>query len=130
LEKESEKLAKLVKNKKGYFVFAKSIGSILALKNIFEKTLNPKKLIICGHPYEMAKQDNLPVDEYLKTLVIPTVFIQNEFDPVYSFTELEKVLTECSPADYQLMKIPNNETHDYEDLAELAVTVKKFFNKR
>lgn len=74
LEKESEKLAELVKDKKDYFVFAKSIGSVLALKSIFENSLKPDKLIICGHPYRAAKEENLPIDDYLKTLIIPTIF--------------------------------------------------------
>ena len=37
LEKESKKLTELVKDKTDYFVFSKSIGSVLALKNVFEK---------------------------------------------------------------------------------------------
>jgi len=129
LEKESGKLKELVKDKKDYFVFAKSIGSVLALKNIFEKTINPKKLVICGLPYQVAKQENLAIDQYLKSLTIPAIFIQNEFDPVYCFKELEKTLKENSPSDYQLIKNQNNDTHDYENFEELANTVKSFYDK-
>lgn len=124
LKKESKKLTELVKNKTEYFVFAKSIGSVLALKNIFEKTLNPKKLIICGHPYPIAKQDNLPIDDYLKTLTVPAVFIQNESDPVYSFEELSKKLKANRPSNYHLLKNPGNNTHNYEDFEQLVNVVR------
>jgi len=127
LQKESEKLTEMVKDEKDYFIFAKSIGSILALKNIFEKILNPKKLIICGFPYRAGKEGFEEIDECLKTLTIPTMFIQNELDPVYSFEELEKTLKENSPADYQLVKNSNNNTHDYEDFENLVKITRDFF---
>lgn len=127
LEKESKKLTELVKDKTDYFVFSKSIGSVLALKNVFEKTLNPQKMIICGHPYQAAKQKNIAIDGYLKSLSVPTMFIQNEFDPVYSFEELQSILKENSPADYHLINNPNNNTHDYGDYEELAKLTKIYF---
>jgi len=127
LQKESEKLTELIKSKKDYFVFAKSIGSVLALKNIFEKTLTPKKLIICGFPYRASKEAFGKIDECLKTLTVPTMFIQNESDPVYSFEELEKTLKENKPADYHLIKNVSNNTHDYEDFEQLVELSKIYF---
>jgi len=129
-QKESEKLVEFVKDKKDYFVFAKSIGSVLTLKNIFEKTLTPKKLIICGFPYRAGKKAFEKIDECLRTLSIPTMFIQNEFDPVYSFEELEKTLKENKPADYQLIKNAGNNTHDYEDFEQLVNIVKNFMTNK
>lgn len=127
IPKESEKLAKLVKDQKDYFVFAKSIGSVVALKNIFEKTLTPQKLIICGHPYNLARDLGLPINSYLKSLSVPTMFIQNEFDPLFSYVDLENTLSQNPPADYELIKNPGNNTHDYEDYASLANLAKIFF---
>lgn len=127
IHEESEKLTELVKDKKDYVVFTKSIGSVLALKNIFEKTLNPKKLIICGHPYRIAKQENLPIDEYLKKLTVPTMFIQNEFDPVYSFKELKETLEKNNPTNYQLVKNMGNGSHDYDNYENLALITREFF---
>jgi pimeloyl-ACP methyl ester carboxylesterase len=126
IKKESEKLAKLVENKSDYVVFSKSIGSVLALKGIYDITFKPSNVIICGHPYRAAKEENLAIDDYLKTLTIPTIFIQNEFDPVCSFEELEKVLKENSPADYQLIKNLGINTHDYEDWEKLVKLVQEF----
>ncbi len=129
LEKESEKLTELVKDKKDYFVFAKSIGSVLALKNIYEGTLNPKKMVICGLPYRAGKEEFKEIDECLKTLKVPTTFIQNEFDPVYGFEELSEVLAINSPSDYHLFKNAGNSTHDYEDFEQLVNIVKNLYDK-
>jgi len=127
IEKESGKLDKLIKDKKDYFVFAKSIGSVLALKNIFKNTLKLKKLIICGLPYNLAKKEKYPIDNYLKSLSIPVMFIQNEWDPVCGFEELKKTLKENSPVDYQLIKNPDNKTHDYEDFEQLVELSQIYF---
>lgn len=127
IQKESEKLAELVKDKKDYFVFAKSIGSILGLKNIYEGTLNPKKMVICGLPYRAGKEEFKEINECLKTLKVPTMFIQNESDPVYSFEELEKTLKENNPVDYHLIKNLGNNTHDYEDFEQLVELSKIYF---
>lgn len=129
LEKESDKLAELVKDKKDYFVFAKSIGSILGLKNIYEGNLNPKKMVICGLPYRAGKEEFKEADECLKTLKVPTTFIQNEFDPVYGFEELSEVLANNSPTDYHIIKNAGNSTHDYEDFEQLVNIVKNLYDK-
>lgn len=127
-EIESQKFAQLVKGKDEYFVFAKSIGSVLALKSIYEKIINPKKMIICGHPYNLAKEMGFPVNDYLKSLPIPTMFIQNNLDPLFSYADLEKVLKENNAADYHLIKNPDNNTHDYEDYENLTKLVKIYFS--
>lgn len=126
-ENESRKLIELVKGKTEYFIFAKSIGSVLALKSINEKIINPKKMVICGHPYNLAKELGFPINDYLKSLTDPTMFIQNEFDPLFSYADLEKVLNENSPTEYHLIKNPSNNTHDYEDYEQLVNIVKNFY---
>lgn len=63
----------------------------------------------------------------LKTLKVPTMFIQNEFDPVYSHAELNNILDNNSPADYQLINNLGNDTHDYLDYENLSKIVKEFF---
>lgn len=126
-EIETRKLTELVKDKDEYFVFAKSIGSILVLKSIYEKIISPKKMIICGHPYNLAKELGFPINNYLKSLTTPTIFIQNEFDPLFNYLDLEKVLKENNPADYQLVKISDNNTHNYEDYERLVELTKIYF---
>jgi len=124
---EENKLSELIKDQNDYYIFAKSVGSILTLKSIFDKKIYPKKVILCGHPYLLAKKLNFPINDYLKSLTIPTMFIQNEFDPLYSYSQLEQTLKENSPTDYKLIKNPNNDTHDYENYPSLTNLVKGFF---
>ena len=128
-EVETKKLVELVKGKDEYFLFAKSIGSILALKSIYEKIISPRKMVICGHPYNLAKELGFPIDNYLRSLSVPVTFIQNELDPLFSYTDLEKVLKESSPADYRLVRNLDNHTHDYEDYDALTKLTKDFFQK-
>jgi hypothetical protein len=85
-------------------------------------------MIICGHPYNLTKELGLPINDYLKSLSIPTTFIQNEFDPLFSYTDLQKVLKNNSPLDYHLIKNPKNDTHSYEDYENLAQTAISFFS--
>lgn len=127
-EVETKKLSELVAGKDEYFVFAKSIGSVLALKSIYEKIISPKKMVICGHPYNLAKELGFPINDYLKSLTVPTIFVQNEFDPLFSFNNLETVLKEGGSVDYHLIKNSSNNTHDYEDLEKLSKLTKDFFN--
>jgi len=127
LEKENKKLKELVKGQSNYNIFAKSIGTILTLKGIDDGYLKPKKIVFCGVPYQAGLKENLPINEYLKTLTIPVIFIQNEFDPAGSYEDLEEILRNNPPKNYQLVKIPNNSTHDYEDYESLKKITKKFF---
>ena len=125
---ESENLKQLIKDQSNYCVFAKSVGSILALKTIYEKTFDPQKIVLCGHPYLLAKKMGLPIDTYLESLKIPITFIQNEHDPLYSFSDLEKTLKEHSPAHFSLVKNEGTDSHDYEDYPKLAEIVQNFFS--
>lgn len=126
-ETESEKLAELVKDKKDYFVFAKSVGTILALITISENKFKPNKAIFCGLPYRLGGEIGVPLDQYLKSLAIPTIFIQNEFDPVYSHAELKNVLDNNKPSNYQLILNSGDSTHDYENYDQLTSFAKELF---
>jgi len=126
-EVESQKLIKLTKDQTNYCVFAKSVGTILALKTIYEKTFNPQKAILCGHPYLLAQKAKLPINDCLKSLIIPTTFIQNESDPLYSYKQLKATLEEYSPTSYSLVKNAGIETHSYDNYRELTTLAKNFF---
>ncbi len=52
------------------------------------------------------------------------MFIQNEFDPVYSYEELKQILENNPPVSYQLINNIGNKTHeylDYENLSKIAM---------
>lgn len=120
LTAESAKLAKMVEGQKDYFVFAKSAGCGLALKNIFEKKFNPQKAIFCG----------FPTVRYLEYPLPPTIFVQNGFDPVCSFEKLAKALAAVTPVNFKLIKNPGIHSHDYDNFDQLATLAKNFFNTK
>lgn len=127
IDRENEKLKELVKGENDYNVFAKSIGTILTLKGMDENYFKPKKAIFCGFPYSAGERAGIKINECLKSLTIPVIFIQNEFDPVGGFKELTEILMNNSPANYRLIKIANNSTHNYENYDELVTITKEFF---
>lgn len=128
-EKEAKKLEGLIGDRDDYFVFAKSVGTVLSLKAISEGFLNPKKAIFCGFPYRLAKQGKIfaSFDLVLSKLAVSTVFIQNEFDPVCGHEKLEQLLEKNKPKNYRLIKNQGNDTHDYEDYEQLVSLAKEFF---
>ncbi len=126
-EKESIKLSELVKDMDEYCVFAKSVGTALALKTISEGMFKPKKAIFCGVPYGVAKKEGIAIDSILTGLSVPVIFVQNESDPVCSHDDLEKVLEKNKPRQHQLIKNAGNDTHSYEDYEQLEKLVKGFF---
>lgn len=128
INRENEKLKELVKSESNYNVFAKSIGTILALKGIGENYFKPQKAIFCGFPYSAGMRAGIEINMCLKSLTIPVIFIQNEFDPVGSYEELEIILKNNPPRNYQLIKIANNSTHDYENYEELTKIASSFYS--
>lgn len=129
LKLELETLRKLVEGKTDYIVFAKSIGTILTLKSISEGFFYPKSAVFCGLPYSSAKHENVDINNCLRNLTIPTVFIHNEFDKVGSARDLEEILKANSPADYKLIIKTGNITHKYEDYEELVNVTKDLISK-
>jgi len=127
LETELKKLKEMVKDETDYFIFAKSIGTILALKAIDEKIIFPKANFLCGLPYKSAKELNLPIDNYLESLKIPTIFVQNEFDPVASYKEIEKVFSKHKPEAASLFVGKGKETHDYVNFGKMADYCRSLF---
>ncbi len=127
IPKESVNLQKLIGDTKDYVVFAKSIGSIIALKNIYEKTISPKKLIICGLPYLTAKASGYEIDKYLEELHVETIFIQNEFDPLAGYEDVRKIVEEKVKVDCKVINEVGIDSHSYRNWELLIETAEKFF---
>lgn len=129
IKEELRKVEEIVRDEKDYMVIAKSVGTALALREICEGKINPKKAIFLGSAFGMGKRSGWPIDEYLKVIKIPILFIQNEFDPIFSFEKLENLLKESKPKNYELVMMPKNRTHKYEEYEILKKLAREFFNK-
>lgn len=120
---------KLVENNKeaDIVIFAKSAGTLLTLKSIKNNLIIPKKCIFAGVPINWARENNFDAELWLEEYNIPTLFIQNTNDPVFSFKELKELLAEKKLKNYKIIELPGN-SHDYKDLNKLRELIVSFLN--
>ncbi|MCL5729979.1 MAG: hypothetical protein M1165_00210 [Candidatus Pacearchaeota archaeon] len=121
---ESGILKNYLSNKKDYVIIAKSAGVVLALKSINEGNLHPKGCIFMGLPYSWTKNNRINILGLLNSYNIPTIFIQNNNDPLMSFDELFNLLSKIPNKDFRFVKFTGN-THDYCDFEKIKKELKK-----
>ncbi len=119
-DKETEKLLKNIKGDERYIVFAKSVGIMLTLKAISNKKINPLMCIFVGTPTTAEK-----LDEFFKDYTIPTLFIQQENDPLTSFDKLAEKVSNLDLDNAIVKEIEGND-HKYKNIEELSELVTKF----
>lgn len=98
-----------------YTIVAKSIGTAIALKGVAEKKLAPQKLVLLGVPLALAQEVGLK--NWLASIVIPVMIIQNTHDPLGGFAEVSRYVGE-NPL-ITLIESPGD-THDYVDYERIA----------
>ncbi len=125
IKDESLILSDYLKNKKDYFIFAKSIGSALAIKNIKKKKISPNKCLFLGLPVLWCREHNIPLDSWINEYSIPTLFIQNSNDPVISANELKDYLIEGKVKNYKFIELEGN-SHDYNNIKQIRKLLEDF----
>lgn len=123
LNREIELAAKLMRNDGGYVVIAKGIGTLIAALATFRGLLRPSRIVMLGVPYDGIDGQTPEFSPSLPSLP-PTVFIQNEFDPYGSSESLELLLKNFPPAEYEVVTVPENDTHDYLDFELISQYLK------
>ena len=101
------------------FVIAKSFGTIISTLAFDSYNFKPQKAIFIGSPLSRHRRSNY---ELLSKFVssVPTLFIQQSFDPNGSYAELNDVVET-----YQygtIVEVPGND-HVYSDLGELRTII-------
>lgn len=125
LKKELDSILIYSKKSPEYYIFAKSAGIILALKAINQSKLSPKKCIFVGFPLNWARKNNLPLENALNNLKIPSLFIQKTNDPTCSFKNLKKILASAKVKNCSLIEISGDD-HHYENISFLRSEIKRF----
>lgn len=125
LEAEEAKLAASKDNLGEFVVIAKSAGSLLATKSIYDGVLQPSKCIFMGVALAMVEREKLDFATWIKSVKCPVLFIHNVNDPVASSEKLKTYLQANPPADYKIVELPGD-THDYDDLDNINRLVKEF----
>lgn len=114
IDYEVEQVADKISGLEPYVVFAKSIGTILTLKAMYEDKLQPHACLFLGTPLNAATDMDLPVKEWFASTNVPIYFMHNQDDPYGSAQELSNIL----PANIDQTKITvlRGDTHDYNDV--------------
>jgi hypothetical protein len=89
---EAKKLSEKISGLKNYVIFAKSIGSVLALDGINKQALKPTKCMFCDIPLKMILEESIPLKEWLSRADMQIVIIQNSHDPMGTYEELKSYL--------------------------------------
>lgn len=115
-----------VKDFGDYAIFAKSVGSILALKGTFEHTFAPNACILVGIPLPFIKKFDVAMSDWLHACPVPLLIIQNRNDPAGSFEDVKAYVGAAQPTSpCQLVELPGSD-HDYSNLPRLTQAIQNF----
>lgn len=129
LDFETSKLAENTRSLGNYIVFAKSAGVVLTLKSVFEGKIKPAKCIFVGLPLRWAEEYNFNLNCWIESFSVPTLFVQQTNDPMFSFNELQDYLGRKNAKDYQLAEVIG-ESHHYPNVEQLKQLVEEFIEQQ
>lgn len=124
---ETHRPQELISNQQDYFIFTKSAGTFLAAKAISEKLITPEKCIFLGTPLNWGDQNHFPYPTWFDHFSTPTLFIQHTQDPMASFVDLQKFITNQNISNSQLVDLPGD-SHHYGQLSQIQSLVQNFLN--
>lgn len=82
-----------------------------------EKDIFIKQSIFVGFPLRFIESHQFPIEQYLKELTSPVLWIQHTDDPAGWYATIAKNLWSISPA-FTCKELPGN-THDYPEIQTL-----------
>ena len=110
-----------------YYVFAKSIGSLLSLLAIDQGYFKPEKCVFFGMPLELAAEGVFAGDwAPLRHFSIPTIAFHNDQDPI-SYEHTKSALAEHGSGSIELIT-REGDNHDYTEFAEFEPSIKAFID--
>lgn len=107
-----------------WYIFAKSIGSVLALLAVEQRILAPEKCVFFGMSLAIAEREGTKDWSYLSSFTVPTLAFHNDHDPVADYAFTVKKLAELAPT-ITLRTMPGN-THDYSDFVPYADEIRNY----
>ncbi len=115
IDREVEKLVNTVKKLKGdYLIFAKSAGTVVTTKAIFEGKVKPAKCVFVGCPWDNFAYEQGDFEEWVKALTMPLIFVQQTNDMFFKYDQLEKLLEQFNLPNFELIEI-EGENHAYDE---------------
>lgn len=110
-----------------WYIFAKSIGSVLALKAIEGGIISPQKCVFFGMPLNIVTKLYGEEWSYFTTFNRPALAFHNHADPVADYAYVSTKLAELAPA--ITLKTLSEDTHDYLDFATYKRDIGPFLQK-
>ena len=121
---EIHQAAKAAKDLDGYIIVAKSIGSVIAILGIHERLLRPTACLFLGFPLRVVEANYSQLASLLADMP-PTVFIQNDQDPLGSAAAVQAYVASTSAAHSSVVTTPGD-THDYTDFESVTRLVQHY----
>lgn len=124
-EKEYKKLISLAQNLNDYIIFAKSIGTVLTIRGIYERQLKPAKCMFVGPAFIPVEKNYPDFGSWLENYSVPTLFITKTADPVAPAALLQNLLAKYHVRNFKFIEIRGDD-HKYTDIASLKSYVSDF----
>lgn len=123
LDHEVEKLAQEVEGLDKYVIYAKSAGTVAAIKAINQNKISPQKCVFVGCPFKWAAENDSEFKEKFQSINVPTLFIQQTNDPFFKYEDLEKFINKNPLGNYQLIEIigDNHAYDNYEEIKQMII---------
>jgi predicted alpha/beta-hydrolase family hydrolase len=123
-EHEIEATCQEVGDLEPYSIFAKSVGSILAIKAMAARSLEPRGCLFVGLPLQLVIDENIPLGDLLKDVKIPITIAQNDHDPIGGFQAVKAYFDKLTLPNITLVEL-SGDAHDYDDMAKVTKLASK-----
>jgi hypothetical protein len=107
-----------------WYIFAKSIGSVLALLAVEQGIISPERCVFFGMPLKIAEAEVTKDWSYLSEFFVPTVAFHNDNDPTADYAFTAQKIHELAPT--ITLRALHGDTHDYSDFTTYAGEIREF----
>jgi len=125
IDHEITRLQATVGNHAVDIVFAKSAGTIVALRAILGNIITPSYVVLVGTPISWAETHGIDLPALLTTIKIPVLFIQHIADPTISADNLKQLINSQPQLKATFLELPGD-SHSYPELDQLVAATVEF----
>lgn len=126
LDAEILKLASTVQEFDRHIIIAHSEGVLLSLYAIHEGVIEPDVCVFIGSAINYGISHGFDLHSWLVNFDVPTLFIQNEHDPMMGSVELGNYLASKNVLSHQLVSLAGD-TNEYFDVARTKDLIFDFY---
>ena len=110
------------------YVFAKSIGTVIATSLLMVHEIKPKACVFVGTPVEAMEQAQINFKNALLATSVPILFIHKTNEKVGPFLEFAKLVKSAANPLMELREV-SGDGHNYSDIADLEKIALEFYKK-